>query len=115
MADKTKRLPTNVGDNFFVDETCINCDTCRQLAPTTFLERNDFSSVYQQPVSESEISAAYRALVACPVGSIGALKGDKRGTQRAINSFPLELREGARLSERRSAETSRLRNVPGPG
>jgi glyoxylase-like metal-dependent hydrolase (beta-lactamase superfamily II)/ferredoxin len=115
VADKTKRLPTNVGDNFFVDETCINCDTCRQLAPATFLERNDFSSVYQQPVGESEMNAAYRALVACPVGSIGALKGDKRGAQRAINSFPLELREGARLSERRSAETSRLRNAPGPG
>jgi glyoxylase-like metal-dependent hydrolase (beta-lactamase superfamily II)/ferredoxin len=91
VADKSKRLGTNVGDNFFVDETCINCDTCRQLAPATFLERDDFSSVYRQPVAEPELRAAYQALVACPVGSIGALKGDKRGTQDAIASFPLRL------------------------
>ena len=91
MANKSKRLANNVGDNFFVDSTCINCDTCRQLAPATFAENDDFSSVYRQPVGEVEIHAAYRALVACPVGSIGTLKGDKTEVQQAVSSFPLEL------------------------
>ena len=115
MANKSKRLANNVGDNFFVDSTCINCDTCRQLAPATFAENDDFSSVYRQPVGDAEGHAAYRALVACPVGSIGTLQGDKAEMQQAVASFPLQLaREGARLSERRSVETSRLRSAPGP-
>ena len=91
MADKKKRLPTNVGDNFFVDATCINCDTCRQLAAATFVENDDFSSVYRQPVGDQDLVAAYQALIACPVGSIGALQHDKRRLEAAIASFPLEL------------------------
>jgi glyoxylase-like metal-dependent hydrolase (beta-lactamase superfamily II)/ferredoxin len=91
VANKNKLLAANVGDNFFVDETCINCDTCRQLAPDTFVENDDFSSVYRQPINSKELHAAYQALVACPVGSIGALQGDKRGMQAAITSFPIEI------------------------
>jgi glyoxylase-like metal-dependent hydrolase (beta-lactamase superfamily II)/ferredoxin len=91
MANKSKRLANNVGDNFFVDSTCINCDTCRQLAPATFAENDDFSSVYRQPVGDAEVHAAYRALVACPVGSIGTLQGDKAQMQQAVVSFPLLL------------------------
>jgi hypothetical protein len=33
MADYKKRVPNNLAGKFFVDSTCINCDTCRQLAP----------------------------------------------------------------------------------
>ena len=91
MANKNKRLANNVGDNFFVDSTCINCDTCRQLAPATFAENDDFSSVYRQPVGDAEVHAAYQALVACPVGSIGTLQGDKAQMQQAVASFPLKL------------------------
>jgi glyoxylase-like metal-dependent hydrolase (beta-lactamase superfamily II)/ferredoxin len=125
MANKNKRLANNVGGNFFVDSTCINCDTCRQLATATFAENDDFSSVYRQPVGEAEVHAAYQALIACPVGSIGTLQGDKAQVQKAISSFPLQLaREGARLLERRSWDplqtkatgtpTSPLRSAPGP-
>ena len=49
MADPKKRLDTNVAGNFFVDATCINCDTCRQLAPGSFEEVGEFSSVTTQP------------------------------------------------------------------
>ncbi len=97
MADQAKRLPTNVGDNFFVDSTCINCDTCRQLAPASFVENGEFSSVYRQPANERELHQAFQALVACPVGSIGAIQNDKAKIQVATSSFPLRLdREGAR-------------------
>ena len=91
MANKINRLTKNVGDNFFVDSTCINCDTCRQLASATFAENDDFSSVYRQPVGDAEVHAAYQALVACPVGSIGTLQGDKAQMQQAVASFPLKL------------------------
>jgi ferredoxin len=69
MADEKKRLDSNVAGNFFVDATCINCDTCRQLAPTSFEEVGNFSAVTQQPTDEGHVQQAYQALLACPVGS----------------------------------------------
>lgn len=94
MAKISKRLSTNIEGNFFVDSTCIDCDTCRQLAPTTFEEKGDYSAVFHQPESKHEELAAYQALIACPVGSIGVVeKSDFRFTQAKI-SFPLELEAG---------------------
>ena len=98
MADVAKRLSTNLDGNFFVDATCINCDTCRQLAPKSFVENGEYSSVYRQPETGSERYQAYQALLACPVGSIGALVPDKAVMRAASESFPLLIeREGARL------------------
>jgi glyoxylase-like metal-dependent hydrolase (beta-lactamase superfamily II)/ferredoxin len=90
MANQLKRLPSNVIGDFFVDSTCINCDTCRQLAPGTFREVGEYSSVYHQP-GESERLQAYQALVACPVGSIGTASSEKRWLREAMASFPLEI------------------------
>jgi glyoxylase-like metal-dependent hydrolase (beta-lactamase superfamily II)/ferredoxin len=92
MADRVKAIPDNVPGPFFVDSTCIDCDTCRQLAPATFEDNGEFSYVQLQPRSESEIRAAYRALVACPTGSIGA--AEKDGVAQAVQEFPLPLADG---------------------
>jgi glyoxylase-like metal-dependent hydrolase (beta-lactamase superfamily II)/ferredoxin len=94
MANLRKKLPTNVDGNFYVDSTCINCDTCRQLAPATFAEHGDYSSVRSQPQSPREVQQAYQALLACPVGSIGAVRGDKALLQAATVTFPLRLEAG---------------------
>ena len=91
MADQTKRLSTNIDGNFFVDSTCINCDTCRQLAPGSFVENGEYSSVYRQPESETGRYQAYQALLACPVGSIGASKPDKTVMRAATESFPIRV------------------------
>ncbi len=91
MADRTKRLSTNVDGNFFVDATCINCDTCRQLAPASFAENGEFSSVSRQPEGERERYRAYQALLACPVGSIGAIVPDKAQMRAATESFPIRI------------------------
>jgi glyoxylase-like metal-dependent hydrolase (beta-lactamase superfamily II)/ferredoxin len=92
MADPSQRLPENVTGAFFVDSTCIDCDTCRQLAPSTFGETGEYSFVHTQPRSAEETRAAYRALVACPTGSIGA--AEKAGVAEAVKGFPLELAPG---------------------
>src|SRR5256885_14884259 len=89
MADATKRLPANISGNFFVDATCINCDTCRQLAPKSFVENGEYSSVYRQPESEAERYQAYQALLAWPVGSVGALVAAKAIMRAATESFPM--------------------------
>lgn len=94
MADLRKKLATNVAGNFFVDSTCINCDTCRQLAPAAFRETGEYSAVYHQPEAEPELQDAWRALIACPVGSIGTVKKDKLNLQQAKASFPLHLEAG---------------------
>ena len=91
MADQTKRLSTNIAGNFFVDSTCINCDTCRQLAPKSFVENGEYSSVYRQPEGEHERYQAYQALLACPVGSIGAVVSDKAQMRTATASFPMQI------------------------
>jgi len=94
MANISKRLETNVDGNFFVDSTCIDCDTCRQLAPTTFIEEGDFSTVFHQPANEADEFEAYQALIACPVGSIGVAENDDSQFTKAKASFPLELEPG---------------------
>ncbi len=94
MADRNKRLDSNVPGNFYVDATCINCDTCRQLAPLSFEEVGDYSAVSRQPEHDQQIVQAYQALLACPVGSIGTEKSDKAWLQVAMASFPLPVEDG---------------------
>lgn len=91
MADRNKRLDSNVPGNFYVDATCINCDTCRQLAPLSFEEVGDYSAVGRQPEEAPQIHQAYQALLACPVGSIGTERNDKARLQTAMASFPLRI------------------------
>lgn len=89
MADPRKRLSTNVSGEFFVDSTCINCDTCRQLAPAVFGEANGYSMVERQPDSSHERRDAMRALLCCPTGSIGT--EGPNNAKEVVNDFPLLL------------------------
>src|SRR5262245_31046946 len=86
MANLSKCLPQNVKGNWYVDSTCIDCDTCRQLAPRVFGEADGFSFVQAQPTVEDE-RAALQALVSCPTGSIGTL--DPNSAKAVMADFPL--------------------------
>jgi glyoxylase-like metal-dependent hydrolase (beta-lactamase superfamily II)/ferredoxin len=92
MADPNKAVEQNVEGKFFVDTTCINCDTCRQLAPSNFRDAGTYSSVFHQPINQEEERESYQALLSCPTGSIGA-----RGQNQAkdfISDFPLSIENG---------------------
>ncbi|MGZ9188791.1 MAG: MBL fold metallo-hydrolase [Nitrospira sp.] len=89
MADPHKRLDTNRPGNFYVDTTCINCDTCRQLAPRSFAEVGEYSAVVHQPAGDTEMRQAYRALLACPTGSIGTEQSEAAWLREARGDFPL--------------------------
>ncbi|MBV9610769.1 MAG: MBL fold metallo-hydrolase [Acidobacteria bacterium] len=91
MAQRALRLPENVPGDFYVDSTCIDCDTCRQIAPTVFRDHGDASSVYHQPDKADETQRALMALVACPTGSIGTEQ--KHELQPAIAGFPERVAE----------------------
>jgi len=91
MAREALRLPENVPGDFFVDRTCIDCDACRQIAPETFRDHGDRSSVFRQPRTEDEVRRALMALVACPTGSIGAPRTHDR--RIGVEAFPERLAE----------------------
>jgi glyoxylase-like metal-dependent hydrolase (beta-lactamase superfamily II)/ferredoxin len=71
MAHPDKRRLENVDGLFYVDSTCIDCDTCRWLAPETFHAVGDQSAVHAQPASQAARKQALQALIACPTASIG--------------------------------------------
>jgi glyoxylase-like metal-dependent hydrolase (beta-lactamase superfamily II)/ferredoxin len=91
MANVARRLPENIPGDFYVDETCIDCDACRQIAPSTFRDHGDQSSVYQQPATEEETRLALMSLVACPTASIGTTR--RHDMRIGIDAFPLRLAE----------------------
>lgn len=92
MANPKERYSDNVEGQFFVDRTCINCDTCRQLAQQIFSETSDHSFVYNQPETADQERAATRALLCCPTGSIGTFGPNQ--AKEAMNELPLELAAG---------------------
>ncbi len=58
VADPLKRVPGSAIGEFFVDRTCIGCETCAQLAPEIFDEAGEFFRVCRQPISRGEIRCA---------------------------------------------------------
>lgn len=86
MASIARRLPENVPGDFYVDSTCIDCDACRQIAPTVFHDHGDQSSVYHQPADPEEMRRALMSLVACPTGSIGTTR--THDGRIGIDAFP---------------------------
>ena len=73
MAQLALRLDTNVPGDFFVDESCIDCDACRHLAPAVFRDEDGQSAVFHQPETDEELLAAQKALLSCPTASIGTV------------------------------------------
>ncbi len=91
MANPKKRVPENVPGDFFVDSTCIDCDACRQLAPSVFGAAAETSFVKAQPVASADRRQALQALLACPTGSIGCLGDDD--VKAVMKDFPLVIEE----------------------
>lgn len=86
MANPAKRLHENVPGDFYVDDSCIDCDACRQIAPTVFRDHGEQSSVFHQPVGEVEVLGALKALVACPTSSIGTTRD--YDARLGVEAFP---------------------------
>ena len=86
MANPARRLAENVAGDFFVDASCIDCDACRQIAPATFRDHGDQSSVYRQPETDDEELRALMALVSCPTASIGTTRA--HDARRGVAAFP---------------------------
>ena len=87
MARLAKRLPENAPGEFYVDASCIDCATCRIVAPSVFgsLDR-DLAYVRRQPDGEADRRRALMALVSCPTASIGTVT--RQDASEAVQAFP---------------------------
>jgi len=89
MANPASSVPENIPGEWFVDSTCIDCDTCRQLAPGVFGEAEETAFVHSQPQDKTNRRAALHSLLACPTGSIGT-RGPNQAKEAAAD-FPLPI------------------------
>ena len=49
MAKAELRRDENVPGDFYVDSSCIDCDTCRWMAPEVYSRAGSMSAVHRQP------------------------------------------------------------------
>lgn len=87
-ATTARRRLENAEGNFYVDSSCIDCDTCRWLAPKTFTVAGNQAAVHTQPLSKESQTQALRALLSCPTGSIRT-QTPVPLVQEAIAGFPM--------------------------
>src|SRR4051812_44423732 len=86
MAQRQLSVVENVPGELFVDSSCIECDTCRELAPDVFGSTSTGQSfVSRQPPDGAAWTRALQAVVSCPTSSIGA----ERSAKEAARSLPV--------------------------
>jgi glyoxylase-like metal-dependent hydrolase (beta-lactamase superfamily II)/ferredoxin len=94
VARLSTRLPENAPGNYFVDDSCIDCETCRILAPQVF-ERSDhvgLSIVSHQPETPAAELRARMAIVSCPTSAIGT--SHKVDLHDAVDALPDPITDG---------------------
>jgi glyoxylase-like metal-dependent hydrolase (beta-lactamase superfamily II)/ferredoxin len=94
MARAALKLAGNAPGELFVDRSCIDCETCRMVAPEVFGrdQREGMSVVVRQPTGPDGMRRALMALVACPTASIGT--EHDQDVRSAAAAFPEELAPG---------------------
>ncbi|PCI25305.1 MAG: ferredoxin [SAR324 cluster bacterium] len=73
MATTKGKLPENIPGQFYVDEECIDCNLCEEIAPNNFLGNPEegYHYVIKQPSTKEEEELVRDALDSCPTEAIG--------------------------------------------
>ncbi len=87
MARLDLRHPGNISGEWFVDDRCIDCGTCRDVAPALFGDVGPQAVVIRQPSSSADEVDAWLAAQACPTQSIGTASRQRRPGRL----YPLEI------------------------
>lgn len=90
MARTDLRHPANAAGDWFVDTRCIDCGTCREIAPELFGDAGGYSFVTEQPDGGADVDA-WLAAQACPTSSIGTLSRQPRPGRL----YPREIEAGS--------------------
>jgi glyoxylase-like metal-dependent hydrolase (beta-lactamase superfamily II)/ferredoxin len=92
MARTDLRHPANAAGDWFVDTRCIDCGTCREIAPELFGDAGGYSFVTEQPdTGAGGDLGAWLAAQACPTSSIGTLSRKARPGRL----YPREIEAGS--------------------
>ncbi|MGD1907708.1 MAG: ferredoxin [Leptolyngbyaceae cyanobacterium] len=68
MATLQRRRSDNLAGDLYVDSSCIDCDTCRWMAPETFSRIGDQSAVHHQPAPFPRTAVGAPGFVSLPYG-----------------------------------------------
>lgn len=90
MARVDLRNRANAEGDWFVDTRCIDCGTCREIAPGLFGEDSGLSVVRRQPGAGEQLDA-WLAAQACPTISIGSVSRRPRPGRL----YPREVEHGS--------------------
>ena len=73
MAVLANKHKESVAGKYYVDDQCIDCDLCRETAPSNFTRSDEggYSYVYKQPSTPEEEAQCKEAMEGCPVEAIG--------------------------------------------
>ena len=72
MADKNLKGAKNIDGKYYIDNTCISCAQCVDLAGDYFSEdAQDGFYVKAQPTTDEGMTLCEKALFNCPVEAIG--------------------------------------------
>ena len=72
MANKDNKLATNVSGTYYVDNGCIGCGQCADIASACFkMAADGLACVYNQPKTDAEKDICAQAKDICPVEAIG--------------------------------------------
>jgi ferredoxin len=74
MAYRSNKNKENCPGKFYVDDQCIDCDLCRDMAGDFFARQDldGYSYVIKQPESKEDVDLCCEAMDSCPVGAIGS-------------------------------------------
>jgi ferredoxin len=66
-------LQANIPGKYHVDERCIGCAICSEIAPRNFRfdHEQGYDYVYKQPDNQVEENLCAEAMDICPVNAIG--------------------------------------------
>jgi len=73
MADKANKVENSVPGKYYVDQECIGCGMCHEVAPDYFVMNDTAGVAYvaKQPNDDDSIAVCSEALNSCPVEAIG--------------------------------------------
>ena len=73
MADLLERLEGHKPGKYYVDESCTNCASCREIAPDHFVFNEDTKQSFLalQPRTPEEDELCEEAMENCPIEAIG--------------------------------------------
>ena len=67
-----RKIPENADGRFYVDEKCINCSLCSEIARDIFSTNHEegFEYVKKQPHNDEEIRLVQEVMRLCPASAV---------------------------------------------